>query len=1201
MRERSPDAGVPIEEPEAPSEPVPPVQESISRSGRIRRAPRALQDFLPSSTGGLPAHLPRAPPPLPLPPIASSSHSEDEPASESLINPAPALIERPPSPTSGSGQQGLHLQTEPNCFGVFRSYPTIPAHEPDDEASLAQLCERSLCISDPSRPPGHTVRGFGRVCAQRVAAAATGGDLTAGADVNRPWFFPFLNPSVFLLMEWAYTGSNMKSKSEIQRLVTNVINNANFDPNDLRDFDINRETTRLDKSDVASLDLQTVDGWYRVSIRVPAPRERTQYTTEADAPHFDINNVYLRRLLDVIKEAASDPDASTYNWVPYELFWERPLSASSSSCPSSSQAKERVRIFTDVMNSQDVNEEYERVLAYAREHCNDPPDVEIGLVPIALYSDSTHLTTFGSASLWPIYAFFGFVSKYDWYEQTHGEPATEETHRFCRREIMNIIWTLLLDPEFRKAYEEGLLWECGDKILRRLFPRFFLYSADYPEKILLACIRYLAECPCPRCYVRKENIHLMGTARDMQQRAKHMRFDTEPIQFDIELTRRWIFQDGVPPNSKRITKVLGARSLLPIRSAFSRFSSSLPKALQFNHYRLFVTDVLHEFELGVWKARLARFNHRFRNVPTYGHDTIRRFSANVSDLKQMAARMYEDILQCIMPVVDAMLPPPHDDIVMDLLFALAEWHAFAKLRLHTDRTLDLFEQSVKTLGKAMRRFESVTCAAYDTKELPREVAARGRRQTAAASKRKGPGARPKRFALNTYKYHAIGHAPAVVRQVGTLDIPSTQRVSAANGEQEHRRIKRFFPRTNKKNFAMQIAKHQRRERLLHQARKKYEKAQAAPFEQTQHKSSSRTQPRTEHAPPSVTSERRGGVLPITAEEPLGPTPPEARYHVANSQRHWEDIPSWLAKHRNDPATRNFIPRLKDHLLARMLGRPFETDEQQFTPADHRRIRIEKDRIRDSINPRTHPNIMLLAHEDDNDGRQEKHPYWYARVLSVFHVHVRLLHVDNTRPDVVRKLDVLWVRWYGLDPDAPGGFKHRRLPRLGFVPYDDRDAFGFIDPAVVLRASHIIPAFSYGKVGDLLPPSRCARRADEKDFDYMYYYVGMFVDRDMVMRYLPGEAPGHTGTMQDDSETARSQQRAEDLGDEDGWQDVLDEGNLEDEEDDYGYRDEEPPPNEEGSEGSGDEDLDEHAVEDGDLGPEDGEDYDDSWEEGFAQF
>lgn len=209
-------------------------------------------------------------------------------------------------------------------------------------------------------------------------------------------------------------------------------------------------------------------------------------------------------------------------------------------------------------------------------------------------------------------------------------------------------------------------------------------------------------------------------------------------------------------------------------------------------------------------------------------------------------------------------------------------------------------------------------------------------------------------------------------------------------------------------------------------------------------------------------------------------------------------------------TQDFLPRLKDHLLSRMLDRPFTTDERQFTPADHRRIRIEKDRMffhkvlrvnytaydmrrsQDSINPRTHPDIMLLAHEDEDDGTGEKHPYWYARVLSIFHVHVRLRPAadSNAHADVIRKLDVLWVRWYGLDPDAPGGFKRRRLPRLGYVPYDDPDAFGFLDPSVVLRGSHIIPAYAYGKVTDLLPPSKCARRADEGDTDYEYYYVGM---------------------------------------------------------------------------------------------------------------
>ena len=36
---------------------------------------------------------------------------------------------------------------------------------------------------------------------------------------------------------------------------------------------------------------------------------------------------------------------------------------------------------------------------------------------------------------------------------------------------------------------------------------------------------------------------------------------------------------------------------------------------------------------------------RFRKVPLFGFGTIRRFGENVSSLKQMAARNYEDILQ----------------------------------------------------------------------------------------------------------------------------------------------------------------------------------------------------------------------------------------------------------------------------------------------------------------------------------------------------------------------------------------------------------------------------------------------------------------------------------------------------------------------------------------------------------------------------
>lgn len=63
---------------------------------------------------------------------------------------------------------------------------------------------------------------------------------------------------------------------------------------------------------------------------------------------------------------------------------------------------------------------------------------------------------------------------------------------------------------------------------------------------------------------------------------------------------------------------------------------------------------------------------------------------------------------------------------MKLLFRTAEWHALAKLRLHTESTLAHLERLTTDLGKLMREFRDSTCSAFDTVELPRELDARNR-------------------------------------------------------------------------------------------------------------------------------------------------------------------------------------------------------------------------------------------------------------------------------------------------------------------------------------------------------------------------------------------------------------------------------------------------------------------------------------------
>ncbi len=167
-----------------------------------------------------------------------------------------------------------------------------------------------------------------------------------------------------------------------------------------------------------------------------------------------------------------------------------------------------------------------------------------------------------------------------------------------------------------------------------------------------------------------------------------------------------------------------------------------------NFYEMFVPDQLHEFEIGVWKATFAHairilyaaggdkvqeLNERFRQIPTFGRDTIRRFTGNMADMKKLGARDFEDLLQCSIPVFENLLPEPFNTVMMDLLWDLATWHGLAKLRMHTTSTLTHLDHATTALGKSLRQFKERVCSHYVTKELPRETAARGRRTAALAA------------------------------------------------------------------------------------------------------------------------------------------------------------------------------------------------------------------------------------------------------------------------------------------------------------------------------------------------------------------------------------------------------------------------------------------------------------------------------------
>ena len=127
--------------------------------------------------------------------------------------------------------------------------------------------------------------------------------------------------------------------------------------------------------------------------------------------------------------------------------------------------------------------------------------------------------------------------------------------------------------------------------------------------------------------------------------------------------------------------------------------------------------------------------------------------------------------------------------MLKVLFDLGHWHGFAKLRMHTDTTLGLLSRATVTLGHTLRTFQEQTCAAFQTKELQREQAARIQRRLKKVSiSQPGPSnvmpqnhvssvRLPKQLNLKTYKFHALGDYHDTIRLFGTIDSFSTQLVS----------------------------------------------------------------------------------------------------------------------------------------------------------------------------------------------------------------------------------------------------------------------------------------------------------------------------------------------------------------------------------------------------------------------------------------
>lgn len=146
------------------------------------------------------------------------------------------------------------------------------------------------------------------------------------------------------------------------------------------------------------------------------------------------------------------------------------------------------------------------------------------------------------------------------------------------------------------------------------------------------------------------------------------------------------------------------------------------------------------------------------------------------------------------------------------------------------------------------------------------------------------------------------------------------------------------------------------------------------------------------------------------------------------------------------------------------------------------------RDQDYVNTNSDHRYIMLAAMDTDESGNKPHPFWYAEVLGIYHAETTYRNDSGLLEE--KRMDFLWVRWFGLDAGYPGGIKNRRLERIGYIQSDSQlDAFGFVNPADVIRACHLIPAFSFGRTTEYL--GRSAVRKDDSDItDWHYFYVNL---------------------------------------------------------------------------------------------------------------
>ncbi|KAJ3724112.1 hypothetical protein DFJ43DRAFT_1003317 [Lentinula guzmanii] len=231
----------------------------------------------------------------------------------------------------------------------------------------------------------------------------------------------------------------------------------------------------------------------------------------------------------------------------------------------------------------------------------------------------------------------------------------------------------------------------------------------------------------------------------------------------------------------------------------------------------------------------------------------------------------------------------------------------------------------------------------------------------------------------------------------------------SQGELAHRTVKALYGLTNKRDATKQIAKRYNREKHLRQAKANLQKAKK--LEQVGKGKGLSVQILSQHT-------HHVGMEMSTVKEDMKISP-DLHHFISENNNHPISLHSFLLdQNREDPAKKDFWPKLQDHLLGRLLGRDFDGDSYgSFTDNEQNSIDLYKKKFyavktmrinyttydirrdQDVINPHTDHSVVMVYFADE----------WLIYTKARYGNNDVILYSSGTKNE---------VEWSGMDWKVP---------------------------------------------------------------------------------------------------------------------------------------------------------------------------------------